>query len=190
MRHFESEKKLIVQTVDNKPEILADVRLRMPDILFDDYLAIDLGNIVVEIHHFGPGNTKGDTVVYVPEAKAAWTGNLVVGFGSIPPIFLGNAGTYLKTIARFAGSLEVETIIPGHGAPATGAILGRYVSYLSDLNQATKRAVREGQSLEETVRRMPVWKKVAPPEDHPSYQVISNLHRRNLTTVYRKLSDR
>ena len=102
MRNFEHEKGLILRTVDNDPSILADVRLRLPDVTFDDRLTIDLGGRVVELHHFGYGNTPGDTVVYVPGAKVAWTGNLVVGEGLIPPIFEGGARNYLTTIARFA----------------------------------------------------------------------------------------
>ena len=31
----------------------------------------------MELWHFGPGNSPGDTVVHVPEARAAWTGNLL-----------------------------------------------------------------------------------------------------------------
>lgn len=45
--------------------------------MFDDHLALDLGGREVELWHFGPGNSPGDTVVWVPEARAAWTGNLV-----------------------------------------------------------------------------------------------------------------
>ena len=79
MRDFEHEKKLLLATVNNDPTVYADVRLRLPDVVFDDYLRLDLGDRVVEIYHFGPGNTPGDTVVYVPEARVAWTGNLVGG---------------------------------------------------------------------------------------------------------------
>ena len=71
MRNFEHEKELILATVNNDAKVLADVRLRLPDVVFEDSLRLDLGGRVVEIHHFGPGNTPGDTVVYVPEAKAA-----------------------------------------------------------------------------------------------------------------------
>ncbi len=183
-RHFKEEKGLILLTVNNKSDVLADVRLRMPDVVFDSFMRIDLGGRAVEIHHFGAGNTPGDTVVYVPEARVAWTGNLVVGEGMIPPIFEGNASAYLKTIARFAAALEVETIIPGHGAPATGSHLSRYAHYLGDLIQAVKRAVREGKTLEETLAQMPGWKKFAPPKGHPAYELMAGLHRTNLTTVY------
>ena len=123
MRDFEHEKKLLLATVNNDPTVYADVRLRLPDVVFDDYLRLYLGDRVVELYHFGPGNTPGDTVVYVPEARVAWTGNLVLGEGTTPFLIEGRAGEYLQTISRFARTLEVDTIIPGHAAPTTGAIL-------------------------------------------------------------------
>ena len=96
---------------------------------FDDRVTIDLGGRVVELYHFGHGDTPGDTVFYVPGAQVEWMGNLVVGEGTIPPIFEGGARDYLTTIARFAATPDVRTIIPGHGAPTTSAILARYLGY-------------------------------------------------------------
>jgi len=112
---------------------------------------LDLGGRVVELYHFGHGNTPGDTVVYVPEARVAWTGNLIVGEGNIPFLIEGGAGAYLETIAKFTHTLEVGTIIPGHGLLTSGAMLGRYVSYLSELIESTRKAIRAGQSLEKTI---------------------------------------
>jgi cyclase len=90
MRDFEREKKFLLPAVDNDRTVFGDVRLRLPDLVLDEYLELDLGGRVVELYHLGHGNTPGDTVVYVPEARTAWTGNLIVGEGSIV-IGYGNA---------------------------------------------------------------------------------------------------
>src|SRR3984957_14743192 len=151
MRNFEQEKQFLLPTVGNDRTVFSDVRLRLPDLVLDQYLELDLGGRVVELHHFGHGNTPGDMVVYVPEARAAWTGNQIVGEGSIPFLIEGGAGAYLETIAKFTHTLEVGTIIPGHGLLTSGAMLCRYVSYLSELIESTRKAVRAGQSLEKTI---------------------------------------
>lgn len=44
---------------------------RTPDLTFDSFAEIDLGGRVVQLHHFGPGNGPGDTIVYVPDARTA-----------------------------------------------------------------------------------------------------------------------
>ena len=188
MRNFEHEKGLILRTVDNDPSVLADVRLRLPDVTFDDRLTIDLGGRVVELHHFGYGNTPGDTVVYVPGAKVAWTGNLVVGEGLIPPIFEGGARNYLTTIARFAETLDVRTIIPGHGTPATGAILARYLGYLGELVVAVRSAAQAGWTVEETVARLSLAEKYLPPKNSSGgalRPLITGLHRLNVQQTFR-----
>lgn len=193
MVDFDQEKRLMLRTVNGDPTVFADVELRLPDAVFDRYLRLDLGGRVVELHHFGPGNTPGDTVVYVPEAKLAWTGNLVVGEGTIPPIFEGGAAAYLETIARFSASLEVETIIPGHGAPATGAILGRYMTYLSDLIGSVRRAVRAGRTLEETLDDLPLGAAYVPAAGSPAEPLgpfLAGLHRLNVQVTYQDLDRR
>ena len=190
MRDFEHEKKLLLATVNNDPTVYADVRLRLPDVVFDDYLRLDLGDRVVEIYHFGPGNTPADTVVYVPEARVAWTGNLVVGEGTIPFLIEGRAGEYLQTISRFARTLEVDTIIPGHAAPTTGAIFDRYLSYLSGLIRSVRSATRAGQSLQQTLDNNPLGPQYALPELLMSQvgPLINGFHLWNVQVTYRELN--
>jgi cyclase len=115
MRDFEREKKFLLAAVDNDPTVFGDVQLRLPDLVLDEYLELDLGGRVVELYHFGHGNTPGDTVVYVPEARVAWTGNLIVGEGNIPYLIEGGAGAYLETIAKFTHMLEVGQLFLGTG---------------------------------------------------------------------------
>jgi len=159
MRNFEQEKQFLLPYVDNDRTVYGDVRLRLPDLVLDEYLELDLGGRVVELYHFGHGNTPGDTVVYVPEARVAWTGNLIVGEGNIPFLIEGGAGAYLETIAKFTHMLEVGTIVPGHGLLTSGAILSRYLAYLSELIESLRRAIRAGQSLDEAIVATPLGEK-------------------------------
>src|SRR2546428_12350776 len=156
MRDFEREKQFLLPAVDNDPTVFGDVQLRLPDLVLDEYLELDLGGRVVELYHFGHGNTPGDTVVYVPEARVAWTGNLIIGEGNIPFLIEGGAGAYLETMAKFAHTLEVGTIVPGHGLLTSGAILGRYLPYLSELIESVRKAIRAGQNLEEAIAATPL----------------------------------
>src|SRR6266481_6280956 len=159
MRDFEREKQLLLPYVDNDRSVFSDVRLRLPDLVLDEYLELDLGGRVVELYHLGHGNTPGDTVVYVPEARVAWTGNLIGGEGNVPFLIEGGAGAYLETIAKFTHMLEAGIIIPGHGLLTSGAILSRYLSYLSELMESVRKAIRAGQNLEEAIATNPLGQK-------------------------------
>jgi cyclase len=95
----------LLPAVDNDPTVFSDVQLRLPDLVLNEYMELDLGGRVMELYHFGHGNTRGDTVVYVPEAQVTWTDNLILGEGYIPFLIEGGAGAYLETIAKFRNTL-------------------------------------------------------------------------------------
>src|SRR4030095_1228728 len=68
-------------------EQIADIRLEMaelsgarvvvPNLTFERELRIYLGSREVRVAFFGKGNTEGDTVVIVPDAKVVATGDLL-----------------------------------------------------------------------------------------------------------------
>ena len=191
MRDFEREKQFLLPYVDNDRTVYSDVRLRLPDLVLDEYLELDLGGRVVELYHLGHGNTPGDTVVYVPEARVAWTGNLIVGEGNIPFLIEGGAGAYLETIAKFTHTLEVGTIIPGHGLLTSGQSLSRYLSYLSELIESVRKAIRAGQSLEEAIAANPLGQKYTQDAAGPNSPLVAQftafrngLHRWNVWRTY------
>ena len=190
MKDFEHEKILMLAAVDNDATILRETRLRLPDITFEKTMRINLGGRVVEPHHFGSGNTPGDTVVYVPEAKAAWTGNLVFGEGTIPFLIEGGAVDYLATLARFAQGVDARTIIPGHAFPTTGTILGSYFAYLNDLVHTVRGARLQGQTLEELLNGNKLPAAYVIPADSPFAafnDILVVQHRWNLRVTYNEL---
>ncbi len=191
MKDFEHEKILMLATVDNDATILRDTRLRLPDITFDEAMRINLGGRVVELYHFGSGNTPGDTVVYVPEATAAWTGNLVLGEATIPFLIEGGAVDYLATLARFAQTVDARTIIPGHAFPTTGAILGRYLAYLNYIMHTVRGALLQGDTLEEVLSGNELPAAYVIPADSPMAALgvfMIAVHRWNLRVTYGELA--
>ena len=183
---LEHRKHLMLPAVRGNSAVYQQVEPRMPDILFEDFMQIDLGGVVVEIHHFGPGNTSGDTVVYAPEAKVAWTGNLIVGEGALPPIFQGNARQYLSTIAKLKTLIPVATIVPGHGRITTTKTVDRYITYLGALVDDLDGAVAKGMSLDEVYAAFPLEHYYVLPEQVPdrAKAFISGLHMLNVQRTY------
>jgi cyclase len=107
-------------TVGNDLSVFDGVQLRLPDETFDDQWSVDLGGRRVEARFFGAGMSPSDTIVYVPGARVAWTGNLIFGDGTIPWAQSGGIATYRATLERVSQALDVGTIVPGHGALTTG----------------------------------------------------------------------
>ncbi|MBT4092553.1 MAG: MBL fold metallo-hydrolase [Nitrospinaceae bacterium] len=185
---FEQEMAFMLPCVGNDKAVFEGVELRRPDIVFDDFLSLDLGGIVVEIHHFGPANTPGDTVTYVPSVRAAWTGNMTGG--NLIVALESDAPTYMNSIARFAQSLEIDTLIPAHNPPSSGALLGGYLQYLSQVTNAVRGAVSNGRSLGEAMKNIPLdmSQPYAPPADHRRIDFFRDLHAYNVQKTYQSLS--
>ena len=193
MANFEQEKALLLPTVSGDATVFDGVVLRLPDLTFETYLRLDLGGRVVELHHFGHGNTPGDTVVYVPEAKAAWTGNLILGARSIPWAIEGKSQAYLETIARMAASLDIETIVGGHILMTPGETLASYLGYLSGHIRSVQRAVASGRTLEQTLASLPLDETYLPPADSPlaaTRPIMQGFHLWNVKKTYLELKTR
>ncbi|MCI0527880.1 MAG: hypothetical protein L0Y56_10630, partial [Nitrospira sp.] len=114
--------------------------------------------------------------------------------GTIPAFFIeGGAGAYLETVARFAKTLEVETIIPGHGIMSSGAMFGRYVRYLSELMESVRKATRANKTVEETLASIHLEEQYLPLANSPLAplaEVLKLFHRANVWRTYQELNGR
>jgi cyclase len=186
--YMEEEKAFFFPCVGSKPEIFEGVTLRLPDIVFNDTLRIDLGGQVVELYWFGPANTPGDTVVFVPGAKAAWTGNLTGG-GTFSLAIESDAPTFLETLGRFVRTLEVETLIPAHSPVSGPSVLWRDMTYYVRVTSMVNKGLSEGWTLQETVERVPLWKEFSLPPDDPRQTIQIARHRYNVQKTFRSLTE-
>ena len=58
-------------------ELLANVKLRQPDIIFDTEAKLDLGGVTARLLWLGEGHTKGDELIFVEPASTLITGDIV-----------------------------------------------------------------------------------------------------------------
>ncbi len=144
------------------------------------------GGQIIEIHWFGPANTPGDTITYVPEVRVAWTGNMTGG--SFGLALESDAPTFLGTLTRFIQTIEVETLIPGHSAPLGPSDLWLYMLYFSRLTNDMKKALSAGWTLEETLDRIPMGEAFRLPSSDPRAPFMEGRHRYNVRRTYLSLT--
>jgi glyoxylase-like metal-dependent hydrolase (beta-lactamase superfamily II) len=88
--------------------------LTWPTLVFEKRLTLWLGKLQVELMQLGRGHTKGDTVVWLPQEKILFSGDLVE-YDATP--YTGDA--YLTdwpaTLDAIA-ALEPQKLVPGRGA--------------------------------------------------------------------------
>lgn len=124
-----------------------------PDVTFDDALDIDLGNRQVQIRHLGPGNTAGDTIVYLPAEKILVTGDLVVH--PIPYFFGGFPADFPHTLRALA-EIDARTIVPGHGEILRNKdYIRQVIDLLEGVNVLIEKEINAGRTLEEVAATLP-----------------------------------
>lgn len=74
MRNLTAEKARLTPYMGGDDTALSAVtEWCLPATTFGARLELDLGGLTVQFWRFGPGSSPGDAVVYVPEARVAWT---------------------------------------------------------------------------------------------------------------------
>jgi cyclase len=173
-------------TVDNDLSVFDGVKVRLPDEIFDDTWSVDLGGRRVEAHFFGAGMSPSDTVVYVPGAQVAWTGNLVFGENTIPWAQSGGIATYRQTLVRLSNALEIATIVPGHGALTTGSTVATYMRYLDEVTTIVTRSLADDTiSVDQLVSTASV--PATFPIEPSLVSLMTGFHRWNLQRAFREI---
>jgi glyoxylase-like metal-dependent hydrolase (beta-lactamase superfamily II) len=145
---------LLSQVADIQLETaeLAGAKLIEPDLSFERELRVSLGGREVRIAFLGNGNTAGDTVTFVPDAKVAVVGDLLVS--PIPYGYGCHPGEWIQSLQRLMAT-DVTTIVPGHGPVLRDWSYGKKViALLESIRAQVAAAVRAGATLEETRKRV------------------------------------
>jgi glyoxylase-like metal-dependent hydrolase (beta-lactamase superfamily II) len=88
--------------------------LTWPTIVFDRRMTLWMGSLQVEIMQLGRGHTKGDTVVWLPQEKILFSGDLVE-FNATP--YTGDAYlTDWPATLDAVAALGPQKLVPGRGA--------------------------------------------------------------------------
>ncbi|AUH45220.1 MBL fold metallo-hydrolase [Streptomyces sp. CMB-StM0423] len=155
------------------PEVeYGDVRLTAPDMTYTESMTLTAGGTEVRLLHPGPAHTVGDTVVWLPEQRVVFAGDIAL-CGGAPFVAFGSLGGSLRALEHLR-SLGAETVVPGHG-PVTDAgvfdAVERYLRYVGELAAQGRAA---GRTPLETARAADpeAFAELREPE-----RLVANLHR-------------
>lgn len=129
--------------------------LTWPTITFQNEMTLWMGKREVRIIHVGRGHTKGDTIVWLPQEKILFSGDLVE-YGATP--YTGDA--YLqdwpKTLDRLR-ALKPEKLVPGRGdalmtaAQSEAAIRGTQ-DFITSMFESVRDGAKAGKPLKAVYR--------------------------------------
>ena len=129
----------------------AEARLTPASITYEDKMIVHLGGKVIELLHPGPAHTYGDTLVYLPEDKVLFTGD--VAFHYLTPLARdGHISNWIKVANGILNHLDATTLIPGHGPVSGKEVVSATLKYLRLVKRTSRSHFQWGASVEDTSR--------------------------------------
>ena len=133
-------------------ELLEGTTVVYPSLTFKERMEIDLGGVRVVLIFRAPSHSPGNILVYIPEEKVLFTGDIL--FTDFHP-YLGSADLdgWHKNLDHIQ-TMDVEKIIPGHGPLSTKKDVDDLKEYLTVFDRNARKLCKTNDSLDEVVKRM------------------------------------
>jgi glyoxylase-like metal-dependent hydrolase (beta-lactamase superfamily II) len=113
---------------------------------------LELGGTALHLVHHGGGHTPGDTMVWLPQARVLFTGDIAYVDRLLAVLPVSNTKHWLTALDAMP-SLAARHIVPGHGRVTDLATVQRQTrAYLVALRAHMQRAVEQGIGLAEATR--------------------------------------
>lgn len=133
-------------------ELLQNVQLRPPDILFDNEIKLDLGGVNVRLFWLGPAHTDGDEIIFVEQDSTLIPGDIVQN--KLVPNLIGDhvsAKSWIAVLDKL-GPLKPRVIVPDHGTLGDASLIGQEQAFLVDLRGRALELKRQGKSADEAAQ--------------------------------------
>ena len=149
-------------------ELLQDVKLRTPDIVFDKEIKLDLGGVTARLMWLGPAHTRGDEIIFVEPDSTLIPGDIVQD--KIVPN-MPDAGASVKNwlaILDQLAPLDPRYIVPDHGALGDGSLIAKERAIILALQSRSLELKRQGKSVDQAAATVTAEFKAK----HPDWQTM------------------
>jgi glyoxylase-like metal-dependent hydrolase (beta-lactamase superfamily II) len=137
-----------------RAELLANVKMRQPDISFDSEVKVDLGGVTARLLWLGEAHTKGDELIFVEPDSTLISGDVVQN-KRVPSIY-GDGGTpssWIAVLEKLA-PLNPRHILPDHSDPGDGSLIAQDRAFIVDLQTRARALKQQGVSAEDAGKRL------------------------------------
>jgi glyoxylase-like metal-dependent hydrolase (beta-lactamase superfamily II) len=139
---------------------LEGVELVEPDQTYDGEVhELDLGGRRVELRTWGLAHTRSDQVVFLPEERILFTGDLVEErcfaiFPYFPPEDADVDGERWIAVLERLEALEPELVVPGHGDVSGPGVIAEAREYITLLRDESRRLKGTGVGVDDAVEQL------------------------------------
>lgn len=159
--HEESQKRMgqdhVINLVMLKYGQSAYPEAALPVISYADRMQFHFNGQDIELLHFGPAHTTGDTAVFFKQANAVHLGDV---FNAGYPFIDADNGGDLDGVIHFCEAILTRVnddtkVMPGHGPVLDRAALVAYIDMLRSVRNAIAPQIAAGASLEDVIASKP-----------------------------------
>jgi glyoxylase-like metal-dependent hydrolase (beta-lactamase superfamily II) len=124
----------------------------LPNRTFERELTLMVGDKRVELIEVGPAHTLGDAIVWVPEDRTVFTGDILFK-DAHPVIWEGPVSNWVAACERLL-DMDIETVVPGHGPLTDKSALRETLRYLEALTEQARSRYDAGMSVEDAAHEV------------------------------------
>jgi len=124
---------------------------RLPTKTYNKTDRLTVNGVHIRLYHWANAHTSGDTVVYLPDQKVVFGGDLLVTNRPDTNIHLeknGSAAGWIESAKGMLG-LDADTYLTGHGNMMTKADVQKKLDLIQDKYNKVKAMVAQSKSLDE-----------------------------------------
>lgn len=151
-------KNNVINLVTQRRDQPAYAETALPVVTYDDKMRFHFNGERIDLMHFGPAHTTGDTAVIFREHKVVHMGDVYNNAG-YPFIDVDNGGS-LNGVIEFTSKVleEIDStymVVPGHGPIADAQALTDYVAMLKTVRDRVSALIGSGATLEQVEASRP-----------------------------------
>ena len=137
-----------------KERLAGTVARFAPQPITTDHTTLTLGGELIELRWFGDAHFSGDAVVWLPQQRVLFSGDLIYVDRMLGVLPWSRVGSWRTAFDAALATLKPATIVPGHGSVCDAAKAQRDAGdYLAWLLAEVKPAADNWEGLEATVNK-------------------------------------
>jgi cyclase len=149
-----------------------EIEIVAPSVTFDDRLTLHVDVMRLDLISMAPAHTTNDIVVWLPEHRLLFAGDLVFN-GGTPFVVMGSVAGLLDALERLR-NLGAEVIVPGHGSVCGPDAIDDQIEYLRFVQELARSGSDAGLLPLDVARQADLGRFA---EWTDSERIVGNLHR-------------
>ena len=128
------------------------------DMTYEGKLTIYDGEREVQIIDMGAGHTESDAVIYLPQEKIVFGGD-ICGFGKPWIVFLDKGSYHMIEVLNNLANFDAEQFVPGHGPTVmtreqVAALAAKTIEFLIVMREEARKCFNKGMTYQEAADKL------------------------------------